>query len=157
MKARAITLLLAAALVAATPASAQAPKASAKAPGLTSERGDVPIEATSSTDMFRNQRDREPYPRDFQQQPPLIPHGIKGYNITKNFNKCMDCHAWSVAKQIGATRVSETHFKTREDQTLANISPRRYFCLQCHAAQVEAPPLVKSDFVPLDTVKPQPR
>ena len=32
--------------------------------------------------------------------------GGRNYNITLNFNKCMDCHAWSKYKEAGATKVS---------------------------------------------------
>jgi len=117
----------------------------------------VPIETTSRADSFRNARDREPYPRDFVQQPPLIPHTIKGYNVTANFNKCMDCHAWSRATEIGATKVSQSHFKDRDGKELSNISPRRYFCLQCHVSQVEAQPLVNNTFKPLPSMKQAPK
>lgn len=116
----------------------------------------VPIESTSRADSFRNARDREPYPRDFVQQPPLIPHRITGYAVTKNFNKCMDCHAWSRAPQTGATKVSQSHFKDGSGNELSNISPRRYFCLQCHVPQVDAQPLVDNTFKPLPTVKQTP-
>jgi nitrate reductase cytochrome c-type subunit len=85
-----------------------------------------------------------PVDRDFVQQPPLIPHTINGYQITKNFNKCMDCHAFRSQGGIGATKVSVTHFRTREGQELDNISPRRYFCTQCHVPQTDARPLVEN-------------
>ncbi len=117
----------------------------------------VPIETTSRADSFRNARDREPYPRDFVQQPPLIPHTIKGYTITANFNKCMDCHAWSRTADSGATKVSQSHFKDRDGKELSNISPLRYFCLQCHVSQVEAPPLVNNTFKPLPSMKQPPK
>ena len=120
---------------------------------LLSERGDVPIEATSKVDMFRIERDRDPIPREFVQQPPLIPHTVKGYNITQNFNKCMDCHAWSRYKETGATKVSLTHFKDREGTELANISPRRYFCMQCHVVQYDAKPLVENTYKPVTGVR----
>ena len=95
---------------------------------------------------FRNERDAPPIPRDYVQQPPLIPHTVKGYNITRNFNKCMDCHAWSRYKETGATKVSLTHFKDREGTEFSNISPRRYFCTQCHIPQTDAKPLVNNTF-----------
>ena len=82
------------------------------------------------------------------QQPPLIPHTIKGYTVTKNFNKCLDCHAWSRAKETGATKISVTHFKTREGEELSSVSPRRYFCNQCHVPQSDAKPLVGNTFKP---------
>ena len=94
----------------------------------------------------RQERDTKPYDRDFVQQPPLIPHTISGYAITRNFNKCMDCHAYSRARDSGATKVSVTHFRTREGEELDNISPRRYFCTQCHVPQTDAKPLVDNTF-----------
>lgn len=93
-------------------------------------------------------RDQPPLPRDFVQQPPLIPHTIEGYAVTKNFNKCLDCHAWSRAKESGATKISVTHFKTREGEELSGVSPRRYFCNQCHVPQSDATPLVGNTFKP---------
>ncbi len=115
--------------------------------GLTTLRG-APIQAaeTESADAFRMSKDSAPIPRDFVQQPPLVPHKVEGYAITKNFNKCMDCHSWTRYKESGATKVSLTHFKTRDGQELSNISPRRYFCLQCHVPQADAKPLVGNTF-----------
>ncbi|MDQ7990905.1 MAG: nitrate reductase cytochrome c-type subunit [Candidatus Dactylopiibacterium sp.] len=100
------------------------------------------------SDNFRNERDARALPRDFVQQPPLIPHTIKGYNITKNFNKCLDCHAWSRTADSGAPRVSITHFRTRGGTELSNVSPLRYFCTQCHVPQTDAQPLVGNSFKP---------
>jgi cytochrome c-type protein NapB len=135
----------AAALVLSSSASAQ--------DKVQSLRGDVPIEATSKADMFRVERDSPPIQRDFVQQPPLIPHTVKGYTITRNFNKCMDCHAWSRVKETGATKVSLTHFKDRSTGAeLANISPSRYFCTQCHVPQYDAKPLVANEFKPVDAL-----
>ncbi|MCX8146646.1 MAG: nitrate reductase cytochrome c-type subunit [Azovibrio sp.] len=115
--------------------------------GLTTLRG-APIQAaeTESADAFKMSKDSPPIPRDFVQQPPLVPHKVEGYAITKNFNKCMDCHAWTRYKETGATKVSLTHFKTRDGQELSNIAPRRYFCLQCHVPQADAKPLVGNTF-----------
>ena len=70
---------------------------------LVSEIGNVTIEGNSKIDMFRPEKDQETIPRNFQKQPPLIPHSIKGYNITQNFNKCMDCHSKERAEETGAT------------------------------------------------------
>lgn len=115
--------------------------------GLATLRG-APITAaeTESTDPFKPSKDSAPLPRDYVQQPPLIPHRIDGYAVTKNFNKCMDCHSWTRYKETGATKVSLTHFKTRDGQELSNISPRRYFCMQCHVPQADAKPLVANKF-----------
>lgn len=116
-------------------------------------RGDVPIEATSKAEMFKIERDSAPIPRDFLDQPPLIPHTTKGYNITKNFNVCMNCHSWSRYRETGATKVSRTHFSDRSTGTeLSNISPSRYFCTQCHVPQYDAKPLVGNDFKPVEAI-----
>ena len=93
-------------------------------------------------------RDQPALPRDFVQQPPLIPHSIEGYTVDKNFNKCLDCHAWNRTKETGATKISVTHFRTRDGVELSNISPLRYFCNQCHVSQSEAKPLVGNTFKP---------
>ncbi len=90
--------------------------------------------------------DQAPIERDYVQQPPLIPHKVEGYEVSKNFNRCMDCHAWSRYKEAGATKVSLTHFKDRDGGELSNISPRRYFCLQCHVPQMDTKPLVGNSF-----------
>ena len=76
----------------------------------------------------------------------MIPHKIDGYSITTNFNKCMDCHSWTRYRETGATKVSLTHFKDRDGKELSNISPRRYFCNQCHVPQFDAKPLVENTF-----------
>ena len=106
----------------------------------------APIQEDIAPSGPRQERDTSPHDRDFVQQPPLIPHGISGYQITRNFNKCMDCHAWSRTRESGATKVSVTHFRTREGEELDNISPRRYFCTQCHVPQTDARPLVDNVF-----------
>ncbi|HEX5633715.1 MAG TPA: nitrate reductase cytochrome c-type subunit [Gemmatimonadales bacterium] len=113
---------------------------------LQSLRGGTPLTEDHPAGGARQERDGPPKDRDFVQQPPLIPHTTAGYQITVNFNKCMDCHAWQKTKQTGATKVSVTHFRTREGQELDNISPRRYFCTQCHVSQTEARPLVDNTF-----------
>ncbi|MCL2345933.1 MAG: nitrate reductase cytochrome c-type subunit [Desulfobulbus sp.] len=115
---------------------------------LLSERGDVAIEEESKVDMFRPERDSDIIPRNFQKQPPLIPHTVKGYNITQNFNKCMDCHSKERAEETGATLVAKSHYLDREDKKLKNISPRRYFCMQCHVPQFDAKPLVENTYKP---------
>ena len=60
----------------------------------------------------------------------------------------MDCHAWNRARETGATKVSLTHFRDRDGTELTGVSPRRYFCLQCHVPQTDARPLVENTFRP---------
>ncbi len=123
------------------------PAMSATNSGLKSLRGtEIMSPDTESTDPFKGAKDSAPIERNYLQQPPIIPHKIDSYTITIKYNKCMDCHAWSRYKETGATKVSLTHFKTRDGQELSNISPRRYFCVQCHVSQVDAKPLVGNRF-----------
>ncbi len=150
------TTLVAVAAMAAPPVpaapSAAAPAASAN---LRSLRGDTPIDETSESDVSKLNRDRPPLPRASSVEPPLIPHSIRGYQITKNFNKCMDCHAWDKTRDSGATRVSETHFKGYDGRKLDNISPRRYVCTICHVPAGDAPPLVVNTFQPAPELAPK--
>jgi nitrate reductase (cytochrome), electron transfer subunit len=48
--------------------------------------------------------------------------------------------------------ISSTHFLDRDLQTSASVSPRRYFCTQCHVPQTDADPVIKNQFVDLDTL-----
>ena len=126
----------------------------AQAERVQSLRGANPLDESSNTPVtMKVQRDREPIARDYVQQPPLIPHKIKGYKINRKYNKCLTCHSWANYKDAGATKVSQTHFSDRSDNVLGNIAPRRYFCTQCHVPQVETKPLVENDFQPLKTIK----
>ncbi len=75
------------------------------------------------------------YLSDYVYQPPLVPHTIRSYEVSLNANKCLSCHSWKNAKEMGATKVGVTHYMNREDAVLADVSPRRYFCLQCHVPQ----------------------
>ena len=121
---------------------------------VTSLRGANPLdEAPKKPASLKVQDDRKPITRDYVQQPPLIPHHIKGYKINHKFNKCLTCHSWSNYKDAGATKISQTHFSDRDNNVLSNIAPRRYFCTQCHVPQVDAPPLVENTFDPLQTIK----
>ena len=124
------------------------------AENVESLRGENPMdEPAKAPHLMKWQNDREPITRDYMQQPPLIPHKTKGYKINLKFNKCLTCHSWANYKEAGATKISQTHFKDRENNVLANIAPRRYFCTQCHVPQVNAPPLVENTFNPLQTIK----
>ena len=92
----------------------------------------------------------DPRKREYPMQPPTIPHKIGGYEINLNVNTCMSCHARSRVSETGAKMISVTHFQDRDHQTLASISPTRYFCTQCHVVQTDAKPLVGNHFVDMD-------
>ncbi|WP_350335957.1 nitrate reductase cytochrome c-type subunit [Coralliovum pocilloporae] len=90
--------------------------------------------------------------RNYPEQPPLIPHKTDNYQVDKNVNKCMTCHSRTAVGESQAPMVSITHFMDRDGQFRASISPRRYFCNQCHVTQSEARPLVENEFVDVDSV-----
>lgn len=90
--------------------------------------------------------------RNYPDQPPLIPHKIDNYQIDLNANKCLTCHSRTAIEISQAPMVSVTHFMNREGQTLATVSPRRFFCTQCHVVQLDARPLVENTFVDVDNV-----
>ena len=142
-----VKLALAAAVVVLGATTACGLALAADAPvQLQSLRGGTPVNQDNPPTASHQERDHAVSDRDFVQQPPLIPHSTANYQITKNFNKCMDCHAWQKAKAASATKVSVTHFRNRDGTELDNISPRRYFCTQCHVSQTDAKPLVDNTF-----------
>lgn len=112
-------------------------------------RGPTPIlEATKPPRLSNAVNDDNRMPRNYAQQPPVIPHRVDGYQIDKNFNKCLDCHARGKTEVSLAVPVSATHYVNREGKVLAQVSTRRYFCMQCHVAQEPAKPLVGNSFQP---------
>ena len=120
---------------------------------VTSLRGPHDIDQESSTPVAKKYaKDNKPITRDYVQQPPLIPHKIDNYVINLKSNKCMSCHSWSNYQESGATKISQTHFESRDKNVLANVSARRYFCTQCHVPQVDAKPLVDNDFEPITSI-----
>jgi cytochrome c-type protein NapB len=90
--------------------------------------------------------------RNYPEQPPVIPHSIEGYQIDLNGNKCLTCHARSRTSESQAPMISITHFMDRDGQFLATVSPRRFFCTECHVPQHEVKPPVANDFVDIDTL-----
>jgi cytochrome c-type protein NapB len=111
-------------------------------------RGKVPIPETNPSDTYRMERQDRTIRRAHKWQPPIIPHHIRGYQITKNVNTCMTCHSRKAAKETGATPVGKTHYLDRDGKEHPNISTRRYFCLQCHVPQFDAEPLVGNTYTP---------
>jgi len=85
--------------------------------------------------------------RAFPEQPPLIPHQIEGYQVDREFNKCLSCHAREKVAESQAPMVSVTHFVNRDGNTLSQVSPRRYFCTQCHVPQMDIKAPIDSTFV----------
>ncbi|MFV0574500.1 MAG: nitrate reductase cytochrome c-type subunit [Vibrio sp.] len=121
--------------------------------GLESLRGATELEATRPADDFKRFPKDHQVDSDYVYQPPLIPHTIRNYEVSLNANKCLACHSWKNAKEMGATKISVTHYVNRQDAVLSDVSPRRYFCLQCHVPQADAKPLVENGFERVDSLK----
>ncbi|WP_444634168.1 nitrate reductase cytochrome c-type subunit [Cupriavidus oxalaticus] len=143
-----LTLLLAVLATAPLPARAQQQPQQGLVDAM---RGPTPIGneskapilyPTENKDIRRN--------RNYTMQPPTIPHKIDGYQVDKDFNRCMFCHARTRTEETQAIPVSITHYMDRDNNVLAEVSPRRYFCTQCHVPQAEAKPLVGNSFIDVE-------
>lgn len=121
--------------------------------GLESLRGTSKLEDTRPADELKDFPKDQTVEDSYVYQPPLIPHSIRNYEVSLNANKCLSCHSWKNAKESGATKVSVTHYVNRQDAVLADVSPRRFFCLQCHVPQTNAKPLVENDFESVDSLQ----
>src|SRR5262252_6402257 len=116
-------------------------------------RGPTPLDQEGPADPItpeQNSSVREP--RNYPEQPPLIPHSTEGYEVSLRANKCLSCHARTRVRESQAPMIRITHFADRDGQFLASISPRRYFCTQCHVPQHNVQIPVDNDFVDIDTV-----
>lgn len=88
--------------------------------------------------------------RDYPMQPPLIPHKTENYQVDRMANKCLSCHSRKRTQESQAPMISVTHYMDRDGNFLADVSPRRYFCNQCHVTQSNAKPLVNNQFIDVD-------
>lgn len=116
-------------------------------------RGNAPLnqegEAPPLAKPENNDKKRK---RNYPMQPPVIPHNIQGYQVDTKVNKCLSCHARKRAEDSQAPMISVTHYMDRDGNFLADVSPRRYFCFQCHVEQTDAKPLVKNTFKDIDDI-----
>lgn len=138
---------------------AQDPESSAPAPAvgeyqsIDAIRRGAPLDREPAAPPMARVEDRDlRRERGWPEQPPTIPHAIDGYHVTREANRCMVCHSRAGAEQFQAPMVSITHFMDRDGQVLAQVSPRRYFCTQCHVVQTDARLLVDNEFLDVDTV-----
>ncbi|HSX71162.1 MAG TPA: nitrate reductase cytochrome c-type subunit [Pseudomonas sp.] len=144
MRSLPLLLVLLANLAHAADYPLDAPAPDGRRPGstLSQERAAPPLAEDENKDLKRE--------RNYPEQPPTIPHTIRGYQVDKNGNKCLTCHSRSNSAKTQAPMISITHYMDRDGQTLAAVSPRRYFCTQCHVPQQEVKPLVGNDFRTID-------
>jgi len=116
-------------------------------------RGSTPLnEEGPAAPMTPQRNSTERETRNYPEQPPVIPHSIDGYQIDINGNKCLSCHARARTGESQAPMVSITHFMDRDGQFLASVSPRRFFCTECHVPQHVVTPPVTNDFIDIDAM-----
>jgi cytochrome c-type protein NapB len=118
-------------------------------------RGPTPLESESrAAPLAKTINDDQRRARSFAAQPPVIPHQIDNYQVDLRFNKCMSCHGRERVGESQAPMVSVTHFQDRDGTIRQEISPRRYFCTQCHVAQSDVRVPVKNTFQDFYNVQP---
>ncbi len=94
--------------------------------------------------------------RNYPEQPPVIPHNIRDYQLNLNTNRCLTCHSRKFTEAAQAPMISITHYVDRDGQMLGAVSPRRYFCLQCHVPQTVSQPPVANTFKDVDSLLSRP-
>ena len=94
--------------------------------------------------------------RNYPEQPPVIPHNVRDYQINLNTNRCLTCHSRQFTEAVQAPMISITHYMDRDGQMLGQVSPRRYFCMQCHVPQTAAQPFVPNEFKDIDSLISRP-
>lgn len=80
--------------------------------------------------------------------PPLVPHSVVEFNISRSANDCLDCHLEGSEVEEGhiATKVPSSHSVDEYSGEHKNeqVTGMRYNCLQCHVPQfVEEFPVSK--------------
>jgi nitrate reductase (cytochrome), electron transfer subunit len=116
-------------------------------------RGAVPFtESAKPPPLVNAENNDRKRTRSYAMQPPTIPHKTENYQVDLNANKCLTCHARTRASDTQATPISLTHYIDRDGNFLADVSPRRYFCEQCHVVQMQAAPAVKNRFQDVDAL-----
>ena len=74
--------------------------------GVQSLRGVSELDVTrKAVELKRVIKDRSPIDREYVYQPPLIPHQTRHYEVSLNANKCLSCHSWKNAGEMGATKI----------------------------------------------------
>ncbi len=92
------------------------------------------------------------FAQQFTDQPPLIPHGIRGYQQTRAANMCLMCHKAETTPPSPVPAIGASHFTVNNGEPTLSFS--RYFCVQCHVPQADVQPLVKNNY---QSAEPQQR
>ena len=115
---------------------------------LNSLRGAEAVPATlEAPKLMRFINDKENIERTFEEQPPLTPHTNEKYTINLQINKCLECHMKQPGKdEAKSVEMSESHYIGRDGVKLDRPAGGRHFCTQCHVPQIDAEPLIGSNF-----------
>lgn len=85
--------------------------------------------------------------RNFEKQPPLIPHTMENYEISATENACWECHNSDDFKGQKMPMVGKSHLL---GPVVADVTPKldmkRWQCDSCHVPQVDAKPLIENAF-----------
>ncbi|MDF0533959.1 nitrate reductase cytochrome c-type subunit [Shewanella sp. A32] len=136
-------LTLAALLMVISGCSGEHAASAAKPVNITSLGGQTPVtKAVAVADEAQYPSHGTAIPRNFAEQPPLIPHKAD-YPITLKHNSCLGCHSWDRAAKMKATPVAKSH--VLDDK--GTLKGQNYFCTQCHVPQADNKhPLVGNSF-----------
>jgi cytochrome c-type protein NapB len=116
-------------------------------------RGNIPIPEEGTPPPLVNSDNSDiRRTRAYAMQPPVVPHKVDGYQVDRNAHRCLMCHARTRTQESQAPMVSISHYMDRNGNHLAEVSPRRYFCLQCHVPQVPMNPLVENRFTDVEAM-----
>jgi len=122
-------------------------------PGLTDPmRGSAAILDEPRPPALQNQENKDVRRvRSHPMQPPTIPHKIDGYQVDRDVNRCLFCHSRARIEETRAIPLSVTHYMDRDGNVRGDVSPRRYFCTQCHVPQDDVKPPVENRFEDFET------
>ncbi|MBM3390857.1 MAG: nitrate reductase cytochrome c-type subunit; periplasmic nitrate reductase electron transfer subunit [Betaproteobacteria bacterium] len=91
---------------------------------------------------------QKPIDRTIKGQPPLVPHAVDNFDeITVAENQCMDCHSIEKYREKQAPKLGDSHLAFSKDGMKKTLLMDRYQCNTCHVPQVDAKPLVETNFV----------
>jgi nitrate reductase (cytochrome), electron transfer subunit len=135
---------MAAVIAAMVAAEADAQRSPLRQTPFTDVAAAPPIAADQADDVRKR--------RNYPDQPPVIPHSIRDYQIDLNGNKCLTCHSRKFTEQSQAPMISVTHYQDRDGNFLGAVAPRRYNCTACHVPQTNARPLVENTFQDVDAL-----
>jgi len=117
-------------------------------------RGTTPLMDDAHPPVLGNQENKDVRRnRAFPMQPPTIPHRIDGYQVDRNANRCVGCHSRTRIEDTRAIPIPATHYMDRDGTMRGDVSPRRYFCTQCHVPQDEVKPLVENLYQDFDAAR----